>query len=186
LQAAIYPGGNLAWWRLFDEYGKLNGYSTVGNNASQLRLKTSTNLEDDKDDLLGWIDLHPIDQNRIIWKIDPQTVPAMTLSPINAIIDPQAKGPNYGLAPPAIGQRYLLLNAPSNVSESWGNLVAEANDIIEFDGHIWQVKFSARANTDIKQMLTNLFTGKIYQWSGSDWGLYVDQMYYPGNWRLAL
>jgi hypothetical protein len=171
---------------LFDEYGKLNGYSTVGNNASQLRLKTSADLEDDKDDLLGWIDLHPIDQNRIIWKIDPQTVPEMTLSPINAIIDPQAKGPNYGLAPPAIGQRYLLLNAPSNVSESWGTLVAEANDIIEFDGHVWQVKFSASANTDIKQMLTNLFTGKIYQWSGSDWGLYVDQMYYPGNWRLAL
>jgi hypothetical protein len=186
LQNSTYTGGNLAWWRLFEAYGTLKGYSDLGNNASQLRLKKTTDLDYEADDLLGWIDAHPVDQNRINWKMDPQTIPPMTLPAINAIIDPQGKGPGAGLPVAAEGQRYLLLNKPSDTSAAWGTINAEANDIIEFIGNNWQVKFSADANINTSQLVTNLFTGKIYTWSEGEWSLFVESKYQPGFWRIAL
>lgn len=185
LQEATYPGGNLAWWRLFEAYGTLKSYADLGSNGSQLRLKNNADIENNSDDLLGWIDPNPIDQNRITWKIDTQTLPAMSMAPINAIIDPQSKGPNQGLPSPLIGQRYLLLNKPSDNSMSWGVLDADENDVIEYNGTAWTISFSA-ANADTQQIVTNLFTGKIYHWSGSDWSLYIEERYRPGNWRLSL
>lgn len=186
IQNATYPGGNLAWWRLFEAYGTLKSYSDLGNNASQLRLKKTTDLDFETDDLLGWIDTHPVDQNRINWKMDPQTIPPMTVPAINAIIDPQSKGPGAGLVNAAEGQRYLLLNKPSENSAAWGNVNAEANDIIEFIGRTWQVTFSANANVDTSQLVTNLFTGKIYTWADGEWSLFVESKYHPGFWRIAL
>lgn len=186
LQATTYPGGNLAWWRLFEAYGSLKSYSDLGNNASQLRLKKTTDLDYEADDLLGWIDAHSIDQNRIKWKMDPQTIPPMTVAPINAIIDPQSKGPNQGLPAPLNGQRYLLLNKPSDTSDAWGVVNAETNDIIEFIDGTWQVKFSASANSGTSQLVTNLFTGKIYTWADGEWSLFVESNYMPGYWRIAL
>ena len=168
LQEATYPGGNLAWWRLFEAYGTLKSYADLGSNGSQLRLKNNADIENNSDDLLGWIDPNPIDQNRITWKIDTQTLPAMTMAPINAIIDPQSKGPNQGLPSPLTGQRYLLLNKPSDNSMSWGVLDADENDVIEYNGTAWTVSFSA-ANTDTQQIVTNLFTGKIYHWPCCCW-----------------
>ena len=185
LQEATYPGGNLAWWRLFEAYGTLKSYADLGSNGSQLRLKNNADIENNSDDLLGWMDPNPIDQNRITWKIDTQTLPAMTMAPINAIIDPQSKGPNQGLPSPLTGQRYLLLNKPSDNSMSWGVLDADENDVIEYNGTAWTVSFSA-ADTDTRQIVTNLFTGKIYHWSGSDWSMYIEERYRPGHWRLSL
>lgn len=184
LQNATYPGGTLAWWRLLDLYGGFNPYSKLGNNASQMRIKKDEDLDSTNDDILGWLDTHPTDQNRIIWKVDHQTLPHLTLPPVNAIIDPQAKGPNQGLPPPAEGQRYLLLTKPSQKSAAWGLLEAEANDIIEFTEGVWHVSWAATDTTN--QTVLNLYTGKIYIWSDEVWGLYIEEVYTPGYWRLSL
>lgn len=186
LESTTYPGGNLAWWRLFEPYGKFNDYSVYGTNASQLRIIKSSDIEDNSKDLVGWLSQHPIDQNRVVWKIDTQSLPSMTLSPINAIIDPQAKGPNQGLPASALGQRYLLLNKPSESSSIWGNVSAEINDVIEFTGSGWIVVFSANNSINTTQFVTNLFSGKIYTWANGEWSLYVEQMYTPGTWRVSL
>lgn len=185
LEETTYPGGNLAWWRLFEAYGSLKDYTDYGSNASQLRIKKQFNLDLDPDDIVGWISPHPTDQNRIIWKIDSQSIPAMSMNPITAIIDPQQKGPGAGLASPIIGTRYLLTNdlTPNN---SWGNTTAEPNDIIEWNGTQWIQSFIADNNVSTTQYVTNLFTGKIYVWDGSSWSLYIDSMYQPGHWRLSL
>lgn len=186
LEATVYPGGNLAWWRLFEAYGTLKDYNELGSNASQLRVKLASDLEDDSQDVSGWISMHPIDQNRIIWTLDPQSIPPLTLTPINAIIDPQAKGPNYGLAAPALGQRYLLTNTPSTTNNAWGNLIANPNDIIEFTGNGWEVVFDSVNNSNAVEYVTNLFSGKIYKWSAGHWTLWIEQIYAPGYWRLSL
>jgi hypothetical protein len=186
LAATRYPGGDYAWWRLFEAYGSLKSYTEFGNNASQLRIKKTSNLDDDTDDIVGWIDPHPTDQNRMIWKIDAQTMPGMTLAPINAIIDPQEKGPGRGLPLPTAGTRYLLTNATSYDSYAWGTITAKEDDIIEWNGSDWVVSFKAGENLGTQQRLVNLFTGKIYAWSDDHWSLYIDQLYSPGYWRIAL
>lgn len=186
LAATRYPGGDLAWWRLFEAYGVLKSYAEFGNNASQLRIKKDPDLDDDADDIMGWINLHPTDQNRIIWKIDPQTMPGMTLAPINAIIDPQEKGPDSGLPLPSVGTRYLLTKGISDDSRAWGVIDAHEDDIIEWSGDGWFVAFDASENLGTEQRLVNLYTGKIYSWNADHWSLYMDQLYFPGYWRLSL
>jgi hypothetical protein len=186
LEATTYPGGNLAWWRLFEAYGTLKSYSDLRNNASQIRIKKNTDLDSTEDELLGWIEPHPTDQNRIQWIIDQGTIPPMTLSNINAIIDPRQKGPNNGLPPPQVGQRYLLLEPPTENSAAWGDLIADENDIIEFQSTGWTVVFDASVAINTNQFVTNVFSGKIYEWSDGAWRLYVEELYTPGYWRIAL
>lgn len=186
IQETTYPGGDLAWWRLFEAYGTLKDYQELGSNASQLRIKQAVDLDDSSGDISGWISEHPVDQNRIIWTVDPQSRPNMTLQPINAIIDPQSKGPNNGLPPAQIGQRYLLLNTISNTSTSWGSVTANENDIIEFTGSGWTVVFNNATNPNTIEYVINLFTGKIYTWHAGEWSLWIENMYTPGYWRLSL
>lgn len=185
LLATTYPGGQLAWWRLFEAYGTVKTYADVANNASQLRIKRNPDIDSNQDDIVGWISHHPVDQNRIFWKIDSQSVPQMTLLPINAIIDPTQKGPNNGLPMPVLGQRYLLIERIPTGSAAWGDVIADQNDIIEYTATGWKLSFSA-GDSETKQLVTNLFTGKIYIWENSEWSLYIDQMYTPGYWRLSL
>lgn len=181
-----YPGGKLAWWRLFEAFGTVNTYADIANNASQLRIKQSQDLDSTAEDVVGWISYHPTDQNRILWRVDTESLPRMTVNSINAIIDPTKKGPNNGLPLPVLGQRYLLIETIPTGSAAWGNIVADADDIIEYTETGWKLSFSAAANQNSTQFVTNLFTGKIYTWKNSQWSLYLDQTYTPGYWRISL
>lgn len=186
LLSTTYPGGNLAWWRLLEAYGTVKTYNDIASNASQLRIKKDPDLDSNQNDIVGWISYHPVDQNRIYWKIDTQSFPQMTLPPINAIIDPTQKGPNNGLPSPVIGQRYLLIEKVPTGSAAWGNVVADSDDIIEYTSTGWKVSFLAKSSQNTDQLVTNMFTGKIYAWDNNEWSLYIDQMYKPGYWRLSL
>ena len=186
LLSTTYPGGNLAWWRFLEAYGTVKTYNDIANNASQLRIKKDPDLDSNQNDIVGWISYHPVDQNRIYWKIDTQSFPQMTLPPINAIIDPTQKGPNNGLPSPVIGQRYLLIEKVPTGSAAWGNVVADSDDIIEYTSTGWKVSFLAKSSQNTDQLVTNMFTGKIYAWDNNEWSLYIDQMYKPGYWRLSL
>jgi hypothetical protein len=88
LQATTYPGGNLAWWRLLDLYGNVKSFSSFGNNASQIRLKLTDDIEQTNTDIVGWIDFDSVDQNKLVLHVDPQSLPTATLPPINAIVNP--------------------------------------------------------------------------------------------------
>lgn len=188
LLSTTYPGGDIAWWRLFLAYGTLNPYSTYSINASQLTvwseppdLNPGTTYQ-----AAGWIDLHPTDQNLIIWTVEPDSLPATTIAPLTAIVNPQQKGPNAGLPPPAVGQSYLLTESPAVMSAAWGEISAEANDIITFDGFVWGVTFRASNYQGSLQYVQNLFTGKLLEWNGVQWSEYIAPRYATGYWRLAL
>lgn len=185
LLATTYPGGELAWWRLFLAYGTLQPLATYGINASQLRLKI--NIEDPTAyQAIGYINPDPVNQNLIQWTVDPDSIPGATISPITAIVNPQDKGPNYGLPQPYKGQRYLITEKPATSSVAWGVLNAEPDDIIEFDGNVWYPSFVALDNVDQPVYVVNLFTGKLLIWDGRQWAEYILPGYQPGYWRLAL
>ena len=65
------------------------------------------------------------------------------------------------------------------------DLIANANDIIEWTGSKWQIVFDA-SETSTVSYVSNLTTNIQYRWDGTDWLKSVDGLYPRGTWRLAL
>jgi hypothetical protein len=145
--------------------------------------------------IVGTISINPADDRLLIFNIDPDTAPQNTLDPVDAIINPLLSGPGDGLDPPALGQRYLLTEATgddNNLSnpEAWAGvlgepLIANANDIIEYNGSRWRVVFGSN-NLDDVQYVTNLTTGIQYKWTTTAWVKSIDGLYSGGAWNLVL
>jgi hypothetical protein len=114
------------------------------------------------------------------------------------VIDPLAGGPGDGLAPPAVGQRYLFTQATGSYSnpgltnpEIWTGvngqpLVAMANDIVEYDGARWNVVFDSTSSPASMQYVTNITTELQYRWTGSAWVKSYQGLYPGGQWTLVL
>jgi hypothetical protein len=93
------------------------------------------------------------------------------------------------------GQRYLITESTGSAGNienptAWLGvynqpLVAQANDIIEYDGQRWQVVFVSQVATDV-QYVTNLTTGLQYEWSGAEWIKSYQGVYVGGTWSLVL
>lgn len=182
-----YPGTNLAWWRLLQKYGNINTYLLYGVNASQIRLLTSSDITQTNTDIVGWIDLDPIDQNKLIWHADPQSFPKSTLPNISAIIDPQQSGPDVNLPSPAFGQRYLLTNNPAITSVAWGDMIGKADDIIEWNGNQWNPSWVSSLNENCAtQYLFNSRSNRVYKWEDGGWSSIILSRYHQGYWRLVL
>jgi hypothetical protein len=177
-----YPGGKLAWWRLLEQYGAIRDHLCAGG-ISKLLLLTNDDLDDRDSDASGTIQLHPTDQNLLIWQVDPATWPAASLAPIQAIINPQQTWPSNNLPPAQVGQRYLLIDDMSITSAAWGDVQALANDVIEFDGAAWTVIFDHTTHT--QAFVKNQFSGKWYQYESGYWQAWPTQVT-RGMWRLQL
>jgi hypothetical protein len=132
----------------------------------------------------------------LLFTVDEATVPANTLEPVDAVINPLLSGPDAGLVPAAVGQRYLLTEATGDF-DNYGNpsawlgisgqpLVAQANDIIEFDGTRWVVSFDSTSSPDNLQYVTNITTSLQYEWTGSTWIKSYQGLYPGGTWNLIL
>ena len=114
---------------------------------------------------------------------------------IDAIVDPQKSGPGHGLPLPQAGTRYLILGegiggeVNEDGPDAWKNsdgtdFVADANQIIEWDGSKWHIIFDGTLQNTI--YITNVFTGIQYKWNGEEFVLSVAGEYGPGEWRLEL
>jgi hypothetical protein len=109
-------------------------------------------------------------------------------------LDPQNKGTTTS---PTVGTRFLLvedigssLNGVDG-AEAWegtssGELIAKANDIIEWSGSQWNVIFSASQYPDTMIWQTNIYTGVQYLWNGITWVKSFDGNYNIGQWRIEL
>jgi hypothetical protein len=110
----------------------LNVYGTIKPGISQIWLQNPFMTTD----IVGTIVPNPNDDRLLIYNIDPDTLPQNTLSPVNGVINPQMTGPNAGLPGPVNKVRYLIVDnigAPGDITVAWGNLVAFANDIVEYN-----------------------------------------------------
>lgn len=66
------------------------------------------------------------------------------------------------------------------------NLIANANDIIEWDGNKWKVIFDSTGSKNIIRYLTNIFSNVQYKWDGVSWSKSFEGEYRKGFWRLIL
>ena len=91
----------------------------------------------------------------------------LPLPAIDAVINPLTAGPDAGLDPAAIGQRYLMIENTGDITdigvvEAWKGtgteLVAAKNDIVEYNGTAWTVVFAHDGNPS-QEYVTNTTTG---------------------------
>ena len=175
------PPSNEFWGAVVGQYGVLRP------GISQMRFD---NQWGDDTQIIGTVSFDPTDDRFLLIDLDADTLPQNTLEAIDAIIDPLVSGPGAGLPAATAGTRYLVLedigSADNAVpADSWGLVVAQANDIIEYTGAQWQVVFEAAADDTI-QFVTNVTTGIQYRWTGSVWVKSYEGLYPGGEWSLVL
>jgi hypothetical protein len=180
----IVAGSSLLWPTLISAYG------VYRPGISQIRLE-----QPDGSVIVGTIVIDPNDDRLVLFNVDPDTAPANTLAPIDAIINPLISGPGDGLPVAVTGQRYLLTegtgsNDPASAAVAWSGtggqpLVAQANDIIEYTGTRWRVVFASVGQVD-PQYVTNIVTGIQYEWTGAYWIKSYQGEYVGGTWSIVL
>ena len=138
------------------------------------------------------------DDTKILINWDADSFPSDTVisgrTSIDYIIDPTKSNPqSLGLSG---NPRILLLgdigDAKNNDgSDAWKNsdntdFIANANDIVEWDGSKWTIIFDADVDLSVYGTLytTNLNTGVQYKFDGNDWLLSFEGEYPNGTWSL--
>lgn len=196
----IYKNGRKAFWSdAVKSIGHLTGGNTavkseaITNGISQVRL--SFDYPDGPHEIAGTVAYNPTDGSQLLFTAFPETLPANTLRAVDAIIDPQnVKVDSILQTPDTVGTRYLILNAIGDAnSESavaWAgaadtNLLANANDIIEWNGSYWTVSFDSQQD-QTPQYVTNATTFVQYRWTESGWVKSYEGEYLAGNWSLVL
>lgn len=119
----------------------------------------------------------------------------------DAIINPLTYNPRQPLnqgtdQPISIGLRFMLIEDIGNTgnedgADAWKgddgtDLVAHANDIIEWNGIRWNVIFDSQNETDTIIWQTNTYTGIQYTWNGVAWVKSFEGIYKVGKWRMEL
>ena len=167
------------WSDLIEMQGKLT-------STSKLKLNITNDSDNDLDAVIGSVTANPLDDTKLIFNVDPDTLPTNTLDDVNKIIDPRTTYPGDGsLAVAVSGQRYLITeNLTKTGYPNWG-IDANENDIIEYDGAEWSVSFDANEVSEVKYV-KNTNTGKQFKWYNQSWISSHEGVYNPGFWRLLL
>lgn len=147
----------------------LNVYGTIRPGISQIWIQNPYMTTE----IVGTIVIDPNDDRLLIYNIDPDTLPQNTLSPVDSVVNPLVSGPNAGLPGPVNGRRYLIvedMGSLGDTTDSWGDVVASANDIIEYNAVAgqWFVSFNSNLLTDV-QYVTNLTTNVQYRYTDNMW-----------------
>ena len=176
------PNTSLYWTSL------LNVYGTLRPGISQIWLQNPFMTTD----IVGTIVPDPLDDRLLIYDIDTDTLPQNTLRPVNSVINPLVTGPNAGLPGPINGRRYLIVEdvgSPGNTTIAWGALVANANDIIEYDATAgqWFVSFDSQSATAV-EYVTNLTTNLQYRYGYIDqvWMKSYEGWYNQGDYSIVI
>ena len=176
------PNTDLYWTSL------LNVYGAVKPGISQIWLQNPYMTTD----IVGTIVPDPMDDRLLIYNIDPDTLPQNTLNPVDGVVNPQTTGPNAGLPGPINGRRYLLVDNigyEGDTTVSWGDLVANANDIVQYSAadNQWVVSFDSTAATPATlEYVTNLSTSVQYRFVDEMWVKSYEGWYDQGNYSVVI
>jgi len=168
----------------------------LSNGISRVR------LENDGITVVGTVAYHPTDNSLLLFTPLVDTMPTNTLTPVTAIIDPLNVRPDSNLLSPGPGARYLIVNPIGSYANDDGNLstadgpplwfrsgypelVANANDIIEFNGNSWIVAFDSITSNNV-EFVTNLTTSQQYRWKNDQWTRSIEGRYGVGAWSLEI
>jgi hypothetical protein len=184
--------GTKAFWRDY-----VGTFGTLTNGVSQVRLEFPFPDSNGTYEIVGSVAYNPNDPSQLLFEPFANTLPANTLPPVNAIIDPfnvSLDNNSIPIITPPTGTSYLIVNpigdpdSPSAVAWAGAegtNLVAHANDIITWNGSYWTVTFDSR-NTPSVQYVTNLNTTIQYIWNAYSWTKSIEGIYQAGEWSLIL
>ncbi len=183
LTPADSPPSNLLWTAVIGDFG------VIRPGISYITLE-----QEDGTEVTGTIAFDPTDDRFLLYSINEDTIPANTLDPVDAVIDPLRSGPGDGLDSSLLGQRYLLTEATGSdngYAEAWAGvsgqpLIAQANDIVEYDGQRWIVSFDSENSPNNVQYVTNITTSIQYEWTGTAWIKSYQGLYPGGTWSLVL
>lgn len=83
-----------------------------------------------------------------------------------------------------------VLNLNEDGAEAWKNadnsdFVADANDIVEWDGSKWNIIWDGSADNDTTYV-TNVTNGQQYYWNNYYWQTAIDGYYPRGTWTITL
>jgi hypothetical protein len=175
------------------------------DGSSQIYLTQPDGVE-----IVGTISINPLDSTVLTANWDIDTLKSDTLIDSNGlmmtdqgfdqasargkfdrIIDPLQQSPGVNLPNPSTGDRLLIIEdigSEDNTvpATAWGNLVAHANDIIEWDGTQWNVIFDSNQESDTMVWQTNIYTGVQFKWVGNAWVKSFEGEYLAGQWRIEL
>jgi len=175
------PDTSLYWTSL------LNVYGTIRPGISQIWLQNPYM----NTDIVGTIVPDPTDDRLLIYDIDADTLPQNTLSPVNSVVNPLVAGPNAGLPGPINGVRYLLVESVGSEGSptvAWGELIANANDIVEYDADSasWYVSFDSQVSTTV-EYVTNLTTSIQYRYTPDGvWMKSYEGWYAQGDYSIVI
>jgi hypothetical protein len=178
------PPSNLLWHSVIGMYGTLRpGISYV------------TLEQPDGTQVQGTVAYDPSDDRFLLFTVNADSIPSNTLAPVDAVINPLLSGPGAGLPAAQTHTRYLLTEPTGSYTGSapaaWEGLqgqplVANANDIVEYDGTRWVVSFDSTTSPNNNQYVTNITTSIQYRWTGSVWVKSYQGLYEGGLWTLVL
>jgi hypothetical protein len=176
------PDTSLYWTSL------LNVYGTLRPGISQIWLQNPFM----DTEIVGTIVPDPTDDRLLIYDIDTDTLPQNTLDPVDSVVNPLVTGPNAGLPGPINGRRYLIvedIGSPGNTTIAWGALIANANDIVEFDATSgeWFVSFDSQSATTV-EYVTNLTTDLQYRFDyvNNVWMKSYEGWYNQGDYSIVI
>jgi hypothetical protein len=174
------PNTSLYWTSLLNVYGALRP------GISQIWLQNPYM----DTEIVGTIVTNPVDDRLLIYNIDPDTLPQNTLDPVDGVINPLITGPNAGLPGPINGKRYLIvedIGYDGDPTTAWGNLVAKANDIIEYttSTNEWVVQFDSTTVTSV-EYVTNVATNVQYRWTDGNWMKSYEGWYESGDYSIVI
>ena len=182
VEQPINPNSDLYWSSL------LNVYGAIKPGISQIWIQNPYM----EDGIVGTIVPNPVDDRFLIYDIDHDTLPQNTLESITAIINPLLTGPNAGLPEPIPGTRYLIvenIGYDGDSTVAWGDLVAQANDIIQYNASTnqWEIDFSADEATTV-EFVTNLTTNIQYRYVPNEgmWVKSFEGWYGEGDWSVVI
>ena len=171
-------GPAVNWKILLEQYG------VVTNGTSQIRLTQPNGSE-----IIGTIATTTLDDTILLYSIDDDTIPANTLTAVKKIINPATFDPGT----PVNGDRYLIVNdvgdsTASVQSATWGALIANVGDIIEYNSTSskWLKVFDASDPDSTQHYVTNLNTGIQYRFNGTEWVKSYEGVYTQGNWSIVI
>jgi T4-like virus Myoviridae tail sheath stabiliser len=201
LDISLRQGTPVNWSELFNQYP---GKYVAG--VSRLYLTQPNGTE-----VIGTIAVNPMDDTilTISWFKDTLTSNTDILSQhrpnspgtFDAIINPltyNPKRPNNEFTdqPIIVGLRFLIIEDIGNAinqdgADAWKStsgidLIAKANDIIEWDGSQWVIIFDSATSNDMMIWQTNTYTGIQYLWNGIQWIKSFEGEYRAGKWRIIL
>ena len=172
-----------------------SGYTIVGtvslNSVDNTSLSVNWNIDSLEPDTL--IDT----RGRMLG--DPDFDQYTARSKIDAIINPLTFDPlvtytghdNYPL-----NLRFIIIEDIGSIDNQNGavawksttgvDLIALANDIIEWNGTSWNIIFNAIQESDTMIWQTNIYTGIQYLWNGISWNKSFEGTYSKNQWKLEL